>query len=76
MTKRLPHRLASAVRSASKTCLAVFERGGGVCLKVGLVAATLFTLIYAIETKAILTLESSPEVFGGHVANTVGAMYR
>jgi hypothetical protein len=76
MMKRLRHRLAGAVRSASKTCLAVFEGGGGACIKVGLVAATLFTLVYAIETKAILALESSPELFGGHVSTTVGAMYR
>jgi hypothetical protein len=45
-------------------------------VKVGLVAAALFTLVYAIETKAILALESSPELFGGHTLTKVGGMYR
>ena len=45
-------------------------------VKVGLVAAALFTLAYAVETRAILALESSPELFGGHASTTVGSMYR
>jgi hypothetical protein len=45
-------------------------------VKVGLVAAVLLTLAYGIETRAILALESSPELFGGHAPNTVGATYR
>jgi hypothetical protein len=76
MTKRVMHRLAKIVRSGSKTCLAVFEGVGSAYVKVGLVAAALFILAYAIETKAILALESSPELFGSHALTTVGAMYR
>ena len=45
-------------------------------VKVGLVAAAIFTLAYAVETRAILALESSPDLFGGHAPTTVGAMYR
>jgi hypothetical protein len=76
MRKRVMNRLAKVVRSGSKTCLAVFEGVGGAYVRAGLVAAALFTMAYAIETKAILTLESSPELFGGHAPTTVGGMYR
>jgi hypothetical protein len=41
-------------------------------IKIGLIAAILFALAYAVETKAILALESSPnplEVTGDHSQN-------
>jgi hypothetical protein len=59
MTKSVMHRLAKVVRSGSKRSLAVLERAGGAYVKVGLVAAALFTLVYVVETKAIFALESS-----------------
>jgi hypothetical protein len=75
MTKSIMHRLAKVVRSGSKRSFAVIEKVGGAYVKVGLVAAALFTLAYAAETKAIFALESSQgpfEVTADHDQN----MYR
>jgi hypothetical protein len=63
MTQSVVHRLAKVVRSGSKRSLAVLEKVGGAYVKVGLVAAILFTLAYAVETKAIFALESSQSPF-------------
>jgi hypothetical protein len=73
MTKM--HRLARVPRSRSKRSFAVFKKIARAHIKVGLVAATLFALAYAVETKAILALESSQcpfEVSADHDRN----MYR
>ena len=71
MRKSVMHRLAKVVRSGSKRSFAVLEKVGGV----GLVAAVLFTLAYAVETKAIFALEAAQgpfEVTADHDQN----MYR
>jgi hypothetical protein len=64
MTNSVMHHLAKVVRSGSKRCFAVIEKVGGASVKVGLVAAVLFTLAYAVETRAIFALESSQDLFG------------
>jgi hypothetical protein len=64
MTNSVMHRLAKVVRSGSKRSLAMLEKVGGAHVKVGLVAAILFTLAYAVETRAIFALESSQDLFG------------
>jgi len=56
------HYVAKVVRSGSKRSFAVLKRFG-VHAKIGLAAAILFILAYAVGTKAISTLESSPELF-------------
>jgi hypothetical protein len=63
MTKRVMRRLAKALHSGSKRSFAVLKTVGGAHIKVGLVAAVLFALAYAVETKAILALESSQNLF-------------
>jgi hypothetical protein len=63
MTKSVVRRLAKVVRAASKRSFAVLKVSGRHA-KVGLVAAVLFALAYAVETKAVSTLESSPNLFG------------
>jgi hypothetical protein len=55
--------LAKVVRSKSKSSLAVLKKVNGTCFKLGLVAVALFALAYAAETKAVLNLESSQQVF-------------
>jgi hypothetical protein len=68
-------RLAKVVRYGSKRSFAVLEKVGGAHIKIGLVAAALFALAYAVETKAIFALESSQgpfEVSADHDRN----MYR
>jgi hypothetical protein len=42
---------------------AVLKRVNGAHVKLGLVAAAFFILAYAVETKAILALESSQDLF-------------
>jgi hypothetical protein len=44
----------------SRRSFAALKKVSGAHIKVGLIAAVLFTLAYAVETKAILDLESSP----------------
>jgi hypothetical protein len=63
MTNRVMHRLAKILRSGSKRSFAVLKTAGGARIKLGLVAAVLFALAYAVETKAILALESSQNLF-------------
>jgi hypothetical protein len=53
----------AVVHSGSKRSFAVRKKVCGTHAKVGLVAAVLFVLNYAVETKAISTLESSPDLF-------------
>jgi hypothetical protein len=43
--------------------LAVFKKVNGADVTLGLVAAAFFVLAYAVETKAILVLESSQDLF-------------
>jgi ABC-type Fe3+ transport system permease subunit len=73
MTKM--HRLAKVPRSRGKRSFAVFKKVTRAHIKVGLVAAALFALAYAVETKAIFALESSRgpfEISADHDQN----MYR
>lgn len=63
MTKGVVHRLAKALHSRSKGSLAFLKKVGDAPIKVGLVAAILFVLAYAVETKAVLVLEASPNLF-------------
>ena len=59
MRNSVMRRLAKVVRSKSKRSFAFLKEINGAHLKIGLVAAALFALVYAVETKAILVLESS-----------------
>jgi hypothetical protein len=54
MTNSLMQRLAKVVSSKSKRNLTVLKKVNRAHVKLGLVAATLFVLAYAVETKAIL----------------------
>jgi hypothetical protein len=63
MTRNFMHRLEGVVRSMSKKILAILAKVGGPRIKVGLLAAALFTLAYVVETKAIFSLESSQNLF-------------
>ena len=56
-------RLAEVFRSKRKRSLAVLKKVNGAHVKLGLVAAAFFILAYAVETKAILALESSRDLF-------------
>jgi hypothetical protein len=63
MTKRVMRRLAKAFRFGSKRSFLVLKKVSGAHIKIGLAAAVLFTLAYAVETRAILVLESSQDLF-------------
>ena len=63
MTNSVVRRLAKVVRSKSKRSFAVLKTVNGAHVKLELAAAALFVLAYAIETKAILVLESSQDLF-------------
>jgi hypothetical protein len=63
VTNSLMQRLAKLVRSKCKMSVAVLKKVDRVHLKLGIVAAALFVLAYAVETKAILALESSQDLF-------------
>jgi hypothetical protein len=63
MTKSVMRHLAKVVRSRSKGGFAVLKKVSDAHIKVGLVAAAIFALAYAVETKAILALESSQYPF-------------
>ena len=76
MTKSAMHYVARVVGSGIKRTSAVLETVGGKHAKVGLIAAVLFILAYAVETKAMLALESSQDLFPSHAQVTVGVMYR
>jgi hypothetical protein len=62
VTNSLMQRLAKIVRSKCMS-VAVLKKVDRVHLKLGIVAAALFVLAYAVETKAILSLESSQDLF-------------
>jgi hypothetical protein len=63
MTKRVMHRLAKALCFRGKRSFPVLKKVSDAHIQVGLVAAALFALTYAVETKAILALESSQDLF-------------
>ena len=63
MTNGVKQRLVKDVRSKSKKSLAVLKKVNGAHVKLGLVAAAFFVLAYAVETKAILVLELSQDLF-------------
>jgi hypothetical protein len=63
MTNSIMRHLAKVFRSRSQKSLAVLKRVNGEHVKLGLVAAAFFILAYAVETKAILALESSQDLF-------------
>ena len=63
MTKSVMHRLAKDFRAKSKRSFAVLKKTSGAHIKVGLVAAVVFASAYTVETKAILALESSQDLF-------------
>jgi hypothetical protein len=51
MTKRVMHRLAKALCFMGKRSFPVLKKVSDADVKVGLVAAVLFALAYAVETK-------------------------
>ena len=57
------HRLAKIGRSTGKWSLAVLKILNGDNFKMGLIVAALFALAFTVETRAILALESSQDVF-------------
>jgi hypothetical protein len=59
----LMHRLAKAVRCKGRRSLALLRKLGGPHVRLGLFAAALFALAFAAETKAILALQSSQDLF-------------
>jgi hypothetical protein len=63
MTKSVKQRLAETVRSKSKGNFAVLKKVGGAHIKAVLVAVIVLGVAYAVATKAILTLESSQDLF-------------
>jgi hypothetical protein len=63
MTNSVMQHLAKVFRSRSQKSVAVLKRVNGTHVKLGLVAAAFFILAYAVETKAILALESSQDLF-------------
>jgi hypothetical protein len=63
MTKRVMHCLAKALCFRSKRSFPVLKKVSDAHIKVGLVTAVLFALAYAVETRAILALESSQDLF-------------
>jgi len=63
MTNHPMRRLARVIRSTSEKSFAVFSKVTGAHFKLGLLAAALFVLAYAVETKAILVLEPSQDLF-------------
>jgi hypothetical protein len=63
MTNSVMRRLAKVFCSQNKRSVAVFKKVNGADVTLGLVAAAFFVLAYAVETKAILVLESSQDLF-------------
>ena len=63
MKDSVKHRLAKIGRSTSKRSLAVLKKLNGENFKVGLIVAALFVLAFTLETRAIIALESSQDVF-------------
>ena len=63
MTKNVMQRFANLVGSRRKRSVAVLKKINGAHVKLAIVAAALFILAYAVETKAILALELSHNLF-------------
>jgi hypothetical protein len=63
MTIDLMHRLAKAVRSKGSRSFALLRKLNSPRVRLGLFAAALFALAIAAETKAILALQSSQDLF-------------
>jgi hypothetical protein len=63
MTKGVMHDLATGFRAITKRGLAVFKKVGGANILAGLVAVVLLASACAVETKAILSLETSQNLF-------------
>jgi hypothetical protein len=63
MTKSAKHRIEETVRSKSKGNFSVLGKIGGAHIKAALVAAIVLGVAYAVTTRAILTLESSQDLF-------------
>jgi hypothetical protein len=63
MTNGVKQRLVKDAHSKSKKSFAVLKKVNGAHVVLGLVAAAFFVLAYAVETKAILVLESSQDLF-------------
>ena len=59
----MQRRLAKVVRSKCKRTLAVLKTVNGAHVVLGIVAVAFFVLAYAVETKAILALQSSQDLF-------------
>jgi hypothetical protein len=59
----LPTALQRPSAPKAKTALPFSKKVGGMHFKVGFVAIALFALAYAVETKAVLILESSQDLF-------------
>jgi hypothetical protein len=59
----LMHRLAKAVRCKGSRSLALLRKLNGPHVRLGLLAAALFALAFAADTKAILALQSSQGLF-------------
>jgi hypothetical protein len=55
--------LAKFVHATGKRSSAVFKKATGTRFRLGLIAIVLFALAYVVETKAVLTLESSQDLF-------------
>jgi hypothetical protein len=63
MTKSIARLVTEVVRSKSKGNFAVLKEVSGAQIKAVLVAVIVFGLADAVATKAILTLESSQDLF-------------
>lgn len=63
ITVDLMHRLAKAVRSNGSRSFALLRKLNGPHIRLGLFAAALFASALAAETKAILALQSSQDLF-------------
>jgi ABC-type Fe3+ transport system permease subunit len=63
ITVDLMHRLAKAVRSNGSRSFALLRKLYGPYIRLGLFAAALFASALAAETKAILALQSSQDLF-------------
>lgn len=55
--------LVGYIHSRGKSCLLIFARAGGRHLKLLILAAALFAWAYVAESRLIIGLESSQEIF-------------
>jgi hypothetical protein len=63
MTNSAMRRLARIIRSTGKKSFAVLNKAVGPHFELGLLALAFFALAYVVETKAVLVLESSQDLF-------------